>query len=76
MPTNKSTKKPKKLPDYARYSGMGAQMAVIIFLGAYGGMKLDHYYQNKSFPTFTVVLSLLAIILAMYFFIRQAIRKE
>ena len=54
---------------YMKYSGMGIQMALIILVLSFLGVKLDDYLKTK--PVFTVILSLAAVILAMYVFIRQ-----
>lgn len=54
---------------YMKYSGMGIQMALIILGLSFLGVKLDDYLNTK--PVFTVILSLAAVILAMYVFIRQ-----
>ncbi|MFI5163649.1 MAG: AtpZ/AtpI family protein [Bacteroidia bacterium] len=75
---------PKKLPltdpssgtkNYARYSSMGFQMAAIIGIGIFAGIKLDAYFSLKKFPAFTVSLSLFSIIAAIYFVIREVTKK-
>ena len=60
MPINKSEKKPKKLLNYAKYSGMGLQMAVIMLAGVMGGRYLDRFF-TTSFPVFTLILTLAAV---------------
>jgi len=76
MPTPNQKFKPKKkqLNDYARYSAMGFQMAVIIFLFTWGGVKLDEYLK-LSVPVFTLVFSLLSVVLSLYYFLRGLTRK-
>jgi len=59
-----------KLKNYAKYSGLGFQMLAIIFIGVFGGVKLDEYLKLE-FPIFTVVLSLLSVVLAIYFAIKD-----
>lgn len=54
---------------YMKYSGMGIQMALIILVLSFLGVKLDGFLKTK--PVFTIILSLAAVILAMYVFIRQ-----
>lgn len=49
-------------------------MGIIIFLGVWGGMKLDQKF-NNSFPVFTLVLSLVSVALAMYMTIRDFLKK-
>ncbi len=69
-------KKPQKpLNAYAKYSGLGLQMALIIGGGVYGGHKLDQHYANKT-PVFTIVLSLLAIGIAMYVVLKDLIKPK
>jgi len=63
----------KKLNDYARYSGMAFQMAVIIIAGVFGGLKLDQWAGIR--PVFTVVLSLVSVVLAIYFVTRDLLKK-
>lgn len=71
-PNNKS---PKPLNAYAKYSGLGVQMAVIIGGGSYGGFKLDEYYKNTT-PIFTIILSLGSIALAMYIILKDFISPK
>ena len=67
----------KKRPpiNYARYSAMGFQMGATIALGVWGGRYLDSYFQNK-FPAFTLVLSLFSVAAAMYWAVRDFIKKD
>ena len=63
----------KNLNSYARYSGIAIQMLVIICLGVFGGWKLD---QLLSFsPLFTVILSLGAVIIAIYHAVKDLLKK-
>jgi len=68
-----SEKKKKQLSNYARYTGMGMQMLVIIAAGTFGGYKLDVWMDNK-FPVFLVVLSLLSVVIAIYNAIKDFIK--
>ncbi|MCX6252502.1 MAG: AtpZ/AtpI family protein [Bacteroidetes bacterium] len=70
---NPDQKKPV-LNAYARYSGMGLQMLVIIVLGVFGGVKLDHWLNVK--PLFTIILSLGSVILAIYYVTRDLLKKN
>ena len=63
---NQFRKTPKNLNNYAHYSGIVFQMGAIIFLGTFGGIKLDQVISLK-FPLFTVTLSFLSVLLAMYY---------
>jgi hypothetical protein len=62
----------KRLSPIAKYSGMAFQMLIIIGLGVFGGLKLDRWLHTR-FPVFTVVLSFLAVVLAIYYFIKDLI---
>ena len=73
MSQQKPPKRNNPLNSYARYSGIAFQMVAIIGLGAYGGMKLDEAFPNK-YRIFTLVLSLLSVVIAMYFAIQLASR--
>ncbi len=70
---NQSSKK-KQLNSYAKYSAIGFQMAAIIGLGCFAGVKLDKLY-NQS-PLFTTLFSLLSVFLAIYYAIKDFIRKK
>ncbi len=77
MPTNQPNPNSKKKPlnEYARYSAMGFQMAAIIFISTWGGVKLDEYLELKI-PVFTLLFSILSVVLSMYYFIRGFIKKK
>jgi len=61
-----------KFNNYLKYSNLAIQMMVIIVAGAFGGFKLDEYL-NWGFPVFTVLLSLGAVIAAIYIAIKDLI---
>ncbi len=64
-------KKPKeRLNAFARFSGIGFQMIIIIGLGVYAGVQLDKNYPNK-YSLFTIICSLAAIGIALYTVIKQ-----
>jgi F0F1-type ATP synthase assembly protein I len=58
-----------------RYTSLATQMAITIFLGVWGGMKLDSYFQFDT-PVMTLVCSLLGVTLAVYIVIRDVLRKR
>lgn len=68
--------KSKKPPfnSYARYSGIAFQMLAIILLGVYLGLRLDRWV-HWEFPVFTISLSLVSVVLAIYFVVKDLIRK-
>ncbi len=70
-------KKDKKnsLKFYAVYSGLGLQMAVIVFAGAFGGREIDKWLQ-WHFPVFTVVLTLVAIVLSTLYGMREFFKHQ
>jgi F0F1-type ATP synthase assembly protein I len=59
---------------YARYSGVAFQMGIIIFLGTFGGIKLDQYVSLS--PLFTLIGSLGSIVLAIYVVVKDVIHKK
>ena len=61
----------KKKPYYwLSLSGIAIQMGVIIFLGAKAGQWLDENYSEEG-NTYTVVLTLAAVVISMYLVIKQ-----
>ena len=66
------SKNPKnKLNNYAKYSSLTFQMAIIIIAGVFGGLKIDEYFNTK--PVFTLILSILSVVIAVYFAIKDLI---
>ena len=62
--------KKKQLNKYLQLTGITFQMGITIFLGAYFGKKLDAHYQNSS-KTFTIILTLVALLIALYSIVTQ-----
>jgi F0F1-type ATP synthase assembly protein I len=58
-------KKKKSLDSYTRYSSIAFQMLVIILIGVFGGIELDKWLKMKV-PVFTIVLSILSVVLSIY----------
>jgi len=50
-------------------------MIAIILVGVFGGIKLDKWLK-PSFPVFTVVLSFLSVIFALYYVLKDFIRMK
>ncbi len=67
-------KEKKALNAYARYSSIAFQMLAIMLAGVFGGMELDKWV-DWDFPVFTLVLTILAVFLAIYTVIKDLIRK-
>jgi len=47
-------------------------MAIIIIAGVFGGLKADQYLNTK--PVFTIILSILSVIIAVYYAIKDLIK--
>ncbi len=69
----KPKSKPPSLNSYARYYGLAFQMIAIILAGVFGGIKLDKVVKWE-FPVFTLVLTLLAVVMSMYYAVKDLIR--
>ncbi len=63
----------KGIKDFARYSGMAFQMAGIILVTVWGGVKLDKLTGWHT-PVFTIVLSLLGVFAAIYTAVKDFIK--
>lgn len=70
-----SEKKEKPLHKAAKYTGMGFQMLGIIALGTFGGVQLDKRSESE-FPIWTLILSLLAVFIALYTTLREIIKDS
>ena len=68
-------KSQKQLKNYARYSSLALEMGVIIAAGAFGGLKLDQKF-DLSFPFFTLILTILALIMAIYVAIKDFLKMN
>jgi F0F1-type ATP synthase assembly protein I len=68
-------KKKKSLDNYTRYSSIAFQMLIIIVIGVFGGVKLDQWI-GLTVPVFTIVLSILAVILAIYTVTRDLLKSQ
>ncbi len=68
-------KNPKKsLNDYAKYSSISIQMVTIILIGVFAGVKLDDWLTDGK-PIFTLIFTVLAVVLAIYYVIKDLIGK-
>ncbi len=67
-------KNPKKsLNDYAKYSSIAFQMVAIILLGTYLGVMIDDWL-NINKPVFTLLFSVISVVLAIYYVIKDLIK--
>lgn len=76
--TNKNTEEEndekingKKLNGFMRYSSMAFQMGATVFLGVFGGIQADKFFGLEY--TFTVILSILGVFVAVYFAVKDFI---
>ncbi len=72
------TKQPKKKQpptEFLKYSGMGLQMAAIMGAGVMAGHWIDGWLAFKI-PIFTLVLSLFGVFLALWYFIKDFLKKK
>ena len=69
----RNNKEQKKLNAYAKYSSISIQMGLIIVIGTFGGKKIDIFF-NLDFPIFTLILSISAVIIAVYLAIKDIIK--
>jgi len=69
-----SDQKKQQLNSYARYSGMGLQMLVIIMAGVFGGYKLDQWLHTA--PLLTIILSIISVFISIYSITRDHLRKK
>jgi F0F1-type ATP synthase assembly protein I len=66
---------PQQPNPFIKYSNLAFQLAVPIGLGAWGGKKLDAYYNNSK-PVFTIILSLLGIGAGLYLVLKDLIKPK
>lgn len=64
----------QKSKEYLRYSGLGFQMITIIVVGIFLGIGLDKWLGTEK-PYFSAGCSVLFVLLALYFMIREIIKK-
>ncbi len=65
--------KKKQFNDYAKYSSIAFQMLAIILVGVFGGIKLDELLKI-NFPVFTLILTILSVVFAIYYVIKDLIK--
>lgn len=63
-------KKKKQLNKFLQLTGVGLQMGITIYLGAWAGKKLDAYFGYEK-KTFTIILTLVALVASLYSVISQ-----
>ncbi len=72
MQKNKRKKK-KQLNSYIKYSSIGTQMGIIIFVGAFLG---DYVDKQQDSPTrlYTTIFSLVSVFLSLYYAIKEILK--
>lgn len=68
-------KKKPSLTDYGKYSSLVFQMAATVAIGVFGGIKTDEWL-GMHIPVFTVLLSFIGVIAAVYFAVKDLVRKK
>jgi F0F1-type ATP synthase assembly protein I len=63
----------KGLRDFGKYSGLAFQMAGIILVAVWGGIKLDKLAGFEK-PVFTIILSLLGVFAGIYTAVKDFIK--
>ncbi|HZX63275.1 MAG TPA: AtpZ/AtpI family protein [Bacteroidales bacterium] len=69
-----SDQKKQQFNSYARYSGMGLQMLIIILAGVFGGYKLDQWLHTG--PLLIIILSIISVVISIYSVTRDLLRKK
>jgi ATP synthase protein I len=72
----KNPKKKPSLTNYAKYSVMGFQMLAIMGIGIFLGIKIDALLGLQKAPVFTIVLSLVSVVTAIYVVVRDLLKKQ
>jgi F0F1-type ATP synthase assembly protein I len=68
-------KKESPLKFYAKYSSLAFQMIAIILAGAFGGRALDKWIEWE-FPVFTLSLTILSVVMATIYGMRELFKKK
>lgn len=69
----KMSKKNNNLSKYARFSGIGLQMGLTIWLGNLGGAWLDKNYPTEG-VSYAKIITMVAVVAATYSIIKQVKR--
>lgn len=70
---DRNTRKPR-FDNYFKYSAMAFQLFAGIFIGVWGGIKLDALLNTE--PWFTVILSLLGVAAGLYAVLKDFIKPN
>ncbi len=72
---NKQPSIKRKVNKYVKFSSLGIQMGLIIYIFTWGGILLDDRYEMST-PWFTVALSLFGVIGSLVLVIREVIKMN
>jgi F0F1-type ATP synthase assembly protein I len=67
-------KRSQSLSAFARYSGIGAQIAAPVVLGILGGRWLDNHFNTKQ-PVCTAGLAILGLFIGLFLVFRDIFKK-
>ncbi len=70
----KRTEKHNKLNNFAKYTGIGIQMAAVIGGGVFLGRFIDER-RGGEVPTFTIICSLFGVFAGIYLAVKDFIKK-
>lgn len=70
---SRNTKK-QRFDNYLKYSNIVFQLFAAIFIGVWGGIKLDAWLHTK--PWFTVILSLFGVTAGMYLSLKDFLKPK
>lgn len=74
MKNSKFDQPKKKIDLFIRYSSLAFEMMLIMAAGVFTGYKIDHWLE-WSFPAFTLGLMILSVIGAIFYAIKNFIKK-
>ena len=55
--------------NWLRYSSLGIEMALIVGVAVWGGVKIDERRQG-TFPLFTILLSAVGLVVSLFYLVR------
>ncbi len=58
---------------YAKYTGLGIQMVIVILFGVFGSLKLDQYLH--TLPVFTLLGAVISVSAALYIGLKDFLKK-
>jgi len=71
---DEDNRKMNYLKEYSKYSSLVFQMIVIVAAGVLGGIQLDRLMNTKG-SIFTIILTLFATFLALFYMFRTLLKK-